>query len=198
MYITEAAKYLGYTTFTLQRLDREGKLKPIGRTITNRRIYSKEQLDRFLGRSRCKNRKTICYCRVSSNNQKNDLKNQRKLLEQFTCASGILVNEYVEEIGGGLNFKRKKFLELMDSIGKGEVEHLIIAHKDRLVRFGFDWIEHYCGVNDCKITIMNNETLSPQEEMVNDLMTIIDCFSSRLYGLRNYKSKIKNIIKDNK
>lgn len=196
MYITEAAKYLGYTTFTLQRLDREGKLKPVGRTATNRRIYTKEQLDRFLGRNRCQKRKIVCYCRVSSNNQKNDLQNQRKALEQFTCSSGIAVDEYIEEIGGGLNFKRKRFLELMDSIGKGEVEKLIIAHKDRLVRFGFDWFNHYCEINDCELIIMNNETLSPQEEMVNDLMTIIHCFSSRLYGLKSYKQKIKEIIKE--
>lgn len=196
MYITEAAKYLGYTTFTLQRLDREGKLKPISRTATNRRIYSKEQLDRFLGRSRCEKRKTIVYCRVSSNGQKNDLKNQRQALETFVCASGIAPDEYIEEIGSGLNFKRKKFNEIMDSIGKGEISNLIIAHKDRLVRFGFEWFEHYCEVNDCKITIMNNETLSPQEEMVNDLMTIIHYFSSRLYGLRSYKPKKEDLLKE--
>lgn len=196
MYIREAAKYLGYTTFTLQRLDREGKLKPIGRTATNRRIYSKEQLDRFLGRSRCEKRKTIVYCRVSSNGQKNDLKSQRQALETFVCASGIAPDEYIEEIGSGLNFKRKKFNEIMDSIGKGEISNLIIAHKDRLVRFGFEWFEHYCEVNDCKITIMNNETLSPQKEMVNDLMTIIHCFSSRLYGLRSYKPKKEDLLKE--
>lgn len=196
MYITEAAKYLGYTTFTLQRLDREGKLKPIGRTATNRRIYSKEQLDRFLGRSKCKKRKTIVYCRVSSNSQKNDLKSQRQALETFVCASGIAPDEYIEEIGSGLNFKRKKFNEIMDLIGKGEISNLIIAHKDRLVRFGFDWFEHYCDVNDCKITIMNNETLSPREEMVNDLMTIINCFSSRLYGLRSYKPNKEDLLKE--
>ena len=74
---------------------------------------------------------------------------------------------------------------------------LVIAHKDRLARFGMDWFEHYLEQHGCKLVIINNEALSPESEMVQDLMAIIHCFSCRLYGLRRYKKIIKAAVSDN-
>ena len=90
-----------------------------------------------------------------------------------------------------MNFKRKKFLCLMDQIQQGEIEKIVIAHKDRLVRFGFDLIEHIAATNGCEIDVVNQESLSPQQEMVEDLMAIVLTFSCRLYGMRKYKKEIK-------
>jgi predicted site-specific integrase-resolvase len=104
--------------------------------------------------------------------------------------------EYVEEIGGGLNFKRIKFLDLVDRINAGEVETLILAHKDRFVRFGFELLRHLCEMHNCEILLINDEQLSPEREMVEDLMTIVHCFSSRLYGLRNYKKALKTALEE--
>jgi len=193
--VTEAAKYLRLSVKTLQRLDREGKLKSY-RTETNRRYYYLEQLDGFLHRDiQQKTKVNIVYCRVSSSNQKPDLKNQRKSLEEFCVARGIENPEYVEEIGGGLNFKRKQFNSILERVEGFEVDKLIIAHKDRWCRFGFDWFESFCSRHGCKILILNQESLSPEQEMVTDLMTIIHCFSSRLYGLRNYKKTLKEALR---
>lgn len=72
---------------------------------------------------------------------------------------------------------------------------IIIAHKDRLARFGFEHVEWECSNAGCKILVLNNEQLSPEQEMVQDLMTIIHCFSSRLYGLRSYKKSLKEALK---
>lgn len=179
---------------TIQRWDREGRLVA-KRTPSNRRFYTQEQINKFLGFPDAMQQK-VAYLRVSSQSQKPDLKNQRIAVEHFCIAKGLSNVEYIEEIGGGLNFKRKKFLKLMDSISKGGVSHLIIAHKDRLVRFGYDWFEHFCQINGCEILILNVEQLSPEEEMVRDLMTIIHCFSSRLYGLRNYKKALNKALKN--
>lgn len=99
----------------------------------------------------------------------------------------------IKEIGGGLNFKRKKFLKIMRQIRLGEVKILVVAHKDRLSRFAFDFIEEFASWYGCEIIVANQESLSPQQEMVEDLMAIIHCFSCRLYGLRSYKKKIKEI-----
>ena len=77
---------------------------------------------------------------------------------------------------------------------KGEVETIIVAHKDRLCRFAFDFIVQIADLNDCDIVIANQEFLSPQNELVEDLMAIIHCFSCRLYGLRNYSKEIKETI----
>ena len=76
----------------------------------------------------------------------------------------------------------------------GKVSMLIIAHKDRLVRFGFEWFESFAERHGCKIIIMNQESLSPTEEVTQDLLAIIHCFSSRLYGLRKYKEKVKELV----
>lgn len=76
----------------------------------------------------------------------------------------------------------------------GKVSMLVIAHKDRLVRFGFEWFESFAERHGCKIIIMNQESLSPTEEVTQDLLAIIHCFSSRLYGLRKYKEKVKELV----
>lgn len=195
MNISQAAKYVGRTVKTLQRLDREGKLSA-GRTITNRRVYNKQQLDDFLGFRKEKKVPTrlIAYCRVSSQAQRPDLKNQRAVMEEFCISSGLSDVEFIEEIGGGMNFKRKKFRDVMDFIGDGEVKILIIAHRDRLCRFGYEWFEYYCKRNGCEILVLNQERLSSEQEMVQDLMTIIHTFSSRLYGLRNYRKSLKKVL----
>lgn len=93
-----------------------------------------------------------------------------------------------------MNFKRLKFLKLMDALNAGEVMCLVIAHKDRLVRFGFDIIEHLAGKQGCALLVMNSETLSPQREMVEDLMAITHRFSAQLYGLRNYRKSLKKAL----
>jgi predicted site-specific integrase-resolvase len=131
---------------------------------------------------------------VSSAAQKPDLKNQRSVVEDFCAARGLSGTEFIEEIGGGLNFKRKKFLMLVSAIVAGEVGVLVLAHKDRLVRFGYDLLEFLCVQRGCKLLVINSEKLSPEQEMVQDLMTIIHCFSSRLYGLRNYRKSLKEAL----
>jgi putative resolvase len=95
-------------------------------------------------------------------------------------------------VGGGLNFKRKKLLELLTLIMKGEVNRVVVAHKDRLARFGFDLFNWLCEQNNCELIVEDEKELSPQEEMVEDILAILHCFSSRLDGLRKYKSQIKN------
>ncbi len=75
----------------------------------------------------------------------------------------------------------------MDMVERGEVSEIVIAHKDRLVRFGYEWFERFCTNHGTKIVVMNVESLSPEEEVTRDLLSIIHCFSSRLYRLRRYK-----------
>lgn len=193
--ITQAAAYLSRSVKTLQRYDREGVLVP-SRTPTNRRVYTVEQLDTFLGQKREKKvpYRIIVYCRVSSVAQRPDLKNQRKILEDFCAARGLADVEFIEEIGGGLNFNRVKFTHVMESVMRDEVKTLVSAHKDRLCRFGFEWVARLCKQHGCELLILNNELLSPEQEMVQDLMTIVHCFSSRLYGLRNYRKKLKEAL----
>jgi putative resolvase len=190
------AERIGVSVKTIQKWDRLGIL-PAKRTITNRRYYTDDDLAAALNLPRLrKNRRTVAYCRVSSQAQKPELEYQKRMLEQYCQQQRIEVDEWITEIGGGMNFKRKQFLRLVDQILEGEVERVILAHQDRLARFGYSLLVHLCQTHHCKLVVMNTETLSPEQELVQDLITITHCFSSRLYGLRNYRKALEKAIKD--
>lgn len=192
----EFAKKLGVTVKTLQRWDTSGKL-PAKRTLSNYRYYTDDDLRIAQGLQPLEaKKKVIVYCRVSSNNQKPELANQIKAMEIFCSSRGLAIDETIKEIGGGLNFKRKKFLSLVFSIIQGEIKTLVVAHKDRLCRFAFDFVEELATSYGCEIIVANHESLSPQQELVEDLMAIIHCFSCRLYGLRSYSTELKNKLKE--
>lgn len=194
--VAQFAKQVGVSVKTLQRWDREGRLKA-KRTVSGRRYYDETDLAIALNLpQRPGARRTIAYCRVSSPAQRPDLYNQRAALERYTQDKQIVVDEWVMEIGGGLNFERKRFLKLVDAILAGEVERVVIAHQDRLVRFGFALLKHVCETHQTELMVMNTETLSPEAELVQDLITITHGFSSRLYGLRNYRKALEKVLKD--
>lgn len=137
-------------------------------------------------------RLTIVYCRVSSAQQKEDLASQVLAMQSFCLASGVAVDEWVKEVGGGMNFRRKQFISLVDRIQRGEISKILVAHKDRLMRFGFELFEHIAVENGCEIVVLNQDSLSPQQEIVEDLMSIVHTFSSRLEGIKKYEQQIKS------
>ncbi|MCL2549187.1 MAG: IS607 family transposase [Symbiobacteriaceae bacterium] len=191
---TEFAKRLGVSPDTLRRWDREGKLVP-NRSMGGHRIYTDQDFQKALRISVDeKPKRAVIYCRVSSPNQKDDLQSQVEAMEMFALGRG-LISETITEIGGGMNFSRKKLMTLITDIISGEIETVIVAHKDRLARFGFELIDNLAKQYGCEIIVANVERLSPQQEMVEDLMSIIHTFSCRLYGLRKYK-KAKELLGD--
>ena len=74
---------------------------------------------------------------------------------------------------------------------ENKVDSIIVTHKDRFIRFGYDWFERFLSKFNVKIIVVNNELLSPQEELVQDIISILHVFSCRIYGLRKYKKKIE-------
>ena len=185
------AELLGVSVKTLQRWDRDGILKA-NRTPTDRRYYTYDQYLQFKGiQTENDIRDTVIYARVSTINQKDDLQNQVEFLKQFCNAKGIIVNQCIEDFGSGLNYNRKKWNKLLDEVMGNKIKTIVISNKDRFIRFGYDWFEKFCGKFNTKIIIVNNETLSPNEELVQDIISILDVFSCRLYGLRKYKNQIK-------
>lgn len=190
----EFGKLIGRSSQTLRRWDRLGLLNA-HRTLTNRRYYTHDQYLQVIGQ-KAKERQIIAYCRVSSTGQKGDLVNQKTALEQFCIATGKPVALWMEDIGSGLNYERKHFVRLMEMVERGEVSEIVIAHKDRLVRFGYEWFVKFCQNHGATLTVMNAESLSPEAEMTRDLLSIIHCFSSRLYGLRKYKKQITQLAQE--
>ena len=197
MYSTgKFSKMIYKSVRTLQRWDREGVLKPDSKTPKGHRLYSHKQYLDYFNKLENKIRKNIIYCRVSSQNQKNDLLKQIEFVKQFCYNSGKIYDDIYVDVGSGLNYNRKNFIKLLDEITNGSIDEIIIAHKDRLVRFGFEMVKMLCDKYNTKLLIINEEKLSPSEEMVQDLISIVHVFSSRLYGLRKYKNKINEICKE--
>ncbi len=130
-------------------------------------------------------RTTVVYARVSSRAQQSALNRQVAALVALYPDA-----EVISEIGGGLNFKRKRLNALLERVMQGTVRRIIVAHKDRLARFGFDHFQWLCSYYGCEIVVLNETNLSPERELVEDILAILHCFSSRLYGLRKYKSQV--------
>jgi predicted site-specific integrase-resolvase len=187
----EFAKLIGKTVTTLQRWDRAGIL-PAHRAPTGRRYYTHDQYLEYRGLKAKGAGATIVYARVSSASQRPDLQNQLAALKDFCQRQAFQVDEWIEEVGSGLNYQRKQFNRIMEEIELGRVQRLIIAHKDRLVRFGFEWFAAFCQRHGTDLVIVNGDTLSPEQELVQDLLSIVHVFSARLYGLRSYKKVIRD------
>lgn len=188
--LNDMAKRLGVSVKTLQRWDREGILVA-KRNPNNRRYYTEDQYLEYIGSSCKKDKKIIAYIRVSNNNQKDDLQNQITFIRNYVNAKGEILDDVIQDIGSGLNYNRKHWNDLLfNQISKGEIGKIYITYKDRFVRFGFDWFERYCNHHDCEIVIINNPDTSPQQELIDDLISIIHVFSCRIYGLRKYKKDI--------
>ena len=185
------AELLGVSVKTLQRWDRDGILKA-NRTPTDRRYYTYDQYLQFKGiQTENDIRDVVIYARVSTRNQKDDLQNQVEFLKQFCNAKGIIVNQCMEDFGSGLNYNRKKWNKLLEEVMENKIKTIVISSKDRFIRFGYDWFEKICEKFNTKIIIVNNEAFSPNEELVQDIISILHVFSCRLYGLRKYKNQIK-------
>lgn len=189
MYITpqEANRRFGYHTKTLGRWAREGKVDFITSPGGHYR-YSVESLEKLT--TSTDDRKIILYARVSTGTQKDDLASQVDYVSKAYPQARMIT-----DIGSGMNFKRKKFLDLMEQVSRGEIKLIVVAHKDRLARFGFDFIEWFCNINNCSIEVLNHTYKTPHAELMDDFMAVMHCFSSKLYFLRRYKSDIENDIK---
>ena len=187
----EFSELLNVTVKTLQRWDRE-KTLVANRTPTNRRYYTYDQYLQFKGIGRdADSRKIVIYTRVSTRNQADDLENQVDFLQNYVNAKGLIVDEVIHDYGSGLNYNRKKWNQLLGEVMENKVKMIFVSHKDRFVRFGFDWFEKFCNKFNVEIVVVKNDKLSPHEELVQDIVSILNVFSCRLYELRKYKKQIE-------
>jgi excisionase family DNA binding protein len=184
-YITpgRAAALLGVHAQSLRKWEKEGKIKAY-RTPGGQRRFLKKEIEGFAGN--CQSVITVCYARVSTSTQRDDLERQLEYLRQRYPEG-----EFISEVGSGLNFRRKKFLSLLERVMQQAVGRIVVAHPDRLVRFGFELVRWLCEKHDVELLVLDNRKLSPEQELVADMLSIIHCFSSRLYGMRKYRDQIK-------
>ena len=174
----EACNILGICSNTLRKLANDGKIETI--RISGQRRYN---VSTYLGKQQ--KQSLICYCRVSSPKQREDLERQVEYMR-----ANYPQAEIIKDIGSGLNYKRRGLRTLLERAMRGEQLRVVVAYKDRLARFGFDIISWIIEQNAGKIVVLNQTGFSPERELVTDLLAIIHVFSCRLHGLRSYKSQI--------
>lgn len=194
----EACKLLGVHYHTLYRMAEEGEIDTI--KIRNKQMYNVEKYMTKNG-GISGNRKKICYCRVSSQKQKEDLKRQEEYMK-----NKYPTYEIISDIGSGLNFERKGLNKIIDMGIKGEIEILVVAYKDRLARFGYELIEKIIkeySKGEIKVENKKEEETST-EEMSKDIVAIMNVYVAKMNGLRKYKREMveeirkTKIVKENK
>jgi len=185
--ISKAAKFFGVSQVTLRRWEEQGKIK-VERTPKGHRRYDLSSLKASPKHSLV-NKQTIGYARVSSHDQKNDLATQSAVLETFCVANGWPY-EIIQDLGSGLNYKKKGLKKVIQGICSGAIQRLVITNKDRLLRFGSELIFSLCEEFGVEVVMINSkEDRNIEEDLVQDVLEIITVFSARLYGLRSRKNK---------
>lgn len=176
----KAAEALGVHYHTVYRMAERGEIQTL--KIGDRQYYNVNQY--LLDNTSNNKKRRICYCRVSSAKQKGDLKRQKKKLMKMYPGYEIL-----EDIGSGLNFKRKGLREIIDCAIKGELEEVVITYKDRLARIGYELIEYIIeSYSGGSITILNKgEEETPNEEMTKDVLAIMNIYVAKINGMRKRK-----------
>lgn len=184
MKISDYAKKVGLSYKTAWRWFRDGKIKgykmPSGTVIITENDNKEKQ------------QKVVIYARVSSSENKNNLEAQADRLVTYCLAKGWQVDKIIKEIGSGVNDKREKLLKLLKD---DTVTHIVVEHKDRLTRFGFNYIETLFSMYGRHIEVVNMAD-NCKEDLLQDLVSIIYSFCARLYGQRRAKRKTEQITKD--
>ena len=187
--IGKAANILGVSIQTLRNWGSNGKLAPSFITFGGTRMYDLATLNLIKGKkSIVPGRYTIAYARVSTQSQKKELETQKELLTLYCSKHGYRY-KLISDIGSGLNYNKTGLNELIELICSGQIERLVLVHKDRLLCFGSEIIFKLCNIYAVEVEIINvGEELNSNEELVKDVLEIITVFSVKLYGKRSYKS----------
>ena len=136
--------------------------------------------------------KVFCYARVSSSQNKTNLESQAERIVHFANLSGLPVFSIVKEIGSGLNDRRPKLLKILNDI---EITHIVVEHKDRLTRFGFNFLKDWMASRQCEIVVINNME-TDKEDLMQDFISLVTSMVARLYGLRRSKRKTEQLIRE--
>ena len=172
---------------------------------SGKRIISRDEVIKYLKSSNLlyedDNKIDLIYARVSTNKQKNsgDLDRQIEYITREIITKNPKNLKIFSEVGSGLNDNRKELKKLLDMVMNDEVDRIFILYKDRLTRFGFNYLEQVCNKYGTKIIVISEEMQekSIQEELAEDIISIIHSFSGKLYGMKNkIKEKLEKELSD--
>ena len=174
-------KILGVTAQTLRNWDKENKLKPTYVKSNGYRYYSEESILAYTQeRKTKKNLNVIGYTRVYKENEI-ELSKQKENIEKY-LKERYEHYEIIEDIGSGINYNKPGLLKLIEKINKKEVDVIVVLYKDRLLRFGFELVEHFASLNNVKIEVLDKIDKTQDEELVETLKEIIDDTKDKIKG----------------
>jgi predicted site-specific integrase-resolvase len=190
MKLSRWAQVLGISYQTAWRMFCRGQIKgaeqlPTGTIIVPNPDQSVSQVSDHVDR-------TVIYSRVSSSQNMKNLDSQAERLQEFCLAKGWTIDKIVKETGSGLNDARPKLLKILT---ERTACRIVVEHKDRLARFGFSYIREICRSFGCEIVIVNGAE-DDKEDLIQDFISVITAFCTRIYGQRRSKRKIEAIIKE--
>lgn len=193
MRCKEALDLLKVHRVTLNKYVREGKIR-VTELANGRYEYNDADVYAFIGKRVEKHgTKIISYSRVSTQNQKDQLKEQTKRVYDSCIARGIVLDEQLEDIGSGMSSDRKNFDKLCQMIFHGDVDTVVLENKDRLVRFGFDMLEKFFKYFGTNILVLNDklENKTYEQELTDDLISVIHYFTMKSYSHRRKLNKLR-------
>lgn len=189
MKLSEYARRIGVKRHTAYRWFKRGEI-PNAVQLTSGTIYVPDEI--FETDMKSKQGLTIVYARVSSSEQrKTNLETQAERLTQFAIANGWVVDKVIEEVGSGLNDERKKLVNLL--LSNEPIARIIVEHKDRLTRFGFNYLEILAKKQGFEIIVVN-PTVTDQEDLMQDFASIITYFCTQLFSKRKAKRRTEEIL----
>jgi predicted site-specific integrase-resolvase len=192
----EIRKTYEISSETLRRWNNQGKISSI-RTPGGNRLYFVVDVEKiFENQERINEKKKICYARVSSEKQKEDLDRQCEYLRQ-KCPD----HELIKDIGSGLNWKRKGFTSILERSYQRDIEEVVVTHKDRLCRFAFELVEWIFSKHDTKIVVLGSDINvddTESGELAEDLLSIVTIFTARHNGLRSAENRKRRREIENK
>lgn len=188
--LTKAAKILGITKQTLWNWKYQGKISFI--KCGNLNGLSQETLNSLLGIKDKKEEKVVIYCRVSSTANKKNLETQKERLISYCIAKGYKIHKIVCEFGSGINDKRPKLQDLLEN---QDFTKIVVEHKDRLTRLGFNYLDVLLKVLGKEIEVINNAE-NDESDIIQDFTSIITSFCARIYGNRRSKRKTEKLIEE--
>lgn len=191
----EAKAFFNINATTLKKWKDSGKLK--FKQFSSKKILY--DIDSVTNENNNINRKSVIYARVSNIKQYNDLQHQIETIKQYCLNNNIEISNIYSDIASGMNENRKDFNVLIDEVLNGNIDKIYILFKDRLTRFGFDYFRQIFSKYNTEIIIIDNFENSNQtfqEELTNDLISIIHHYSMKLYSNRRQKfKKIEKMLK---
>lgn|SRR5574343_85848 len=200
MKAREVKKILNITQPTLSKYVKINKIRVV-KLNDYSYIYNDEDVYKLVGiKKELKDRKIVSYSRVSLYKQKADLQSQTNRIYDYCISKGIELDEQYEDIKSGMNFvDRTNFNILIERVIKGDIELIIIENKDRLVRFGFELLEQIFKYYGTKILVINDkiDNKSYEQELTEDLLSIIHYFSMKSYSNRRKLNKLKKELLNN-